>query len=75
MTLWYYEERSPLGRWTPRTSPEQPTARTISGRLIKIRAVREIEPCLLKLTLKQLWAVYSPDGPFNTKAATQQENH
>lgn len=71
MTLWYYEERTQLGRWSARTAPEQPTERTISGRIIKIRDVREIEPCLLTLTLHQLWVVYSPDSPLRSKISHQ----
>lgn len=40
--MWYYEERTALGRWSPRTEPAQPSAVTASGRHRTIRAVREV---------------------------------
>jgi hypothetical protein len=40
--MWYYEEWTMLGVWSPRTEPTQPSAITASGTKRKIRAVREV---------------------------------
>lgn len=40
--MWYYEEWTALGRWSPRTQETQPSAVTASGTRRKIRAVREV---------------------------------
>lgn len=40
--MWYYEEWTVLGRWSPRTEPGQPSGVTASGTKRKIRAVREV---------------------------------
>jgi hypothetical protein len=40
--MWYYEEKTALGRWSPRTEPGQPSAVTASGNKRNIRAVREV---------------------------------
>lgn len=40
--MWYYEERTALGRWSPRTEPGQPSAVSASGTKRTIRAVREV---------------------------------
>jgi hypothetical protein len=72
---WYFEQRSPLGRWTPCSQEDEPQEITASGRKIVIRAKREIEPCFAKLTLRQLEAVYSPDGPFSLPRPTERKNH
>lgn len=73
--MWYFEQRSPLGRWTPRTQEDEPQAITASGRKIEIRAVRVIEKCFANLTLNQLWAVYSPDGPLSFPRPKERTNH
>lgn len=40
--MWYYEERTMLGVWSPRTQETQPSATTTSGAKRNIRAVREL---------------------------------
>ena len=62
--MFYFDQRTPLGGWSPCTAPEQPVSTSADGVKRKIRACREIEACFANLNLKQLWAVYSPDGPF-----------
>jgi hypothetical protein len=40
--MWYYEQWTALGRWSPRTEPTQPSEILASGSKRKIRAVREV---------------------------------
>lgn len=58
----YYEQMTPMGVWSPRTSPEAPVSVGAEGNRFKIRAVQEVPKDLEKLTLSQLYAVLSPDG-------------
>ena len=76
--MFFYEQMNPMGIWSPCTAPEPPEHRTADGRKLKIRACRAVAPTFLKLNLKQLWAVYSPDGPFylcNLNQGVQNERH
>lgn len=71
--LWFWEVRTPLGRWTPQTSTERPSAVTSDGHRPKMRAISLVAPSLEKLTLNQLREVYSPDGKFfNPKETTHE---
>lgn len=58
---WFCEQRSPLGRWVPMTSPNMPTEKTPSGGRIKIRHVKEIDPADEGLPLDVLQRLYTPE--------------
>lgn len=60
--MFYYEEMSILGRWSPRTSPDRPDSKTAAGNRIKIRNVREVEPALQSFDLDDLQHFYNEDG-------------
>lgn len=71
--MWYYEERTALGRWSPRTEPSQPSAVTASGRHRTIRAVREVPEMMTGYDLNVLrdWsdAVIAKETAEAAKAA------
>jgi hypothetical protein len=69
MALWYFEQRTFDGRWTPCTSPVRPEERNADGRRLTLRAITEVTPPEYHdLTLDQMWELYSPDGRFQAVA-------
>ena len=56
--MWYYEEWTILGRWSPRTEPDRPSEVTFSGTKRKIRAVREVPPMMTgyDLNVLEVWS-------------------
>jgi hypothetical protein len=61
--LYFYEHMS-LGRWWPRTEPQEPQRRTSEGRRVKIRGVIKVDAHFAHLPLGALREVYSIDGRF-----------
>jgi hypothetical protein len=69
--MWYWEEKTITGKWSPRTAPDEPVSPTISGRRIKIQNVREVPGHLQNMTPMQLesmtWAdSKAPASPIGT---------
>ncbi len=54
VTLWYYEEYGPVGKWMARTSPEYPRTTKAEGAKRKIRRVTDVPPEMQKLPLSVL---------------------
>ncbi len=54
VTLWYYEEISPLGKWMARTSPAYPRRDGPEGVKRKIRRVTDVPTEMQKLPLSVL---------------------
>ena len=42
--MWYSERLTLLG-WSPQKTPERPLERTMDGRKVTLRRVRELAPC------------------------------
>lgn len=61
--MFYYEQRTIMGRWSPRTSPERPSEKKPAGSQdLKIRNIQEVPACLDHLSLGQLEAVLGTEG-------------
>lgn len=69
--LYFYEHYS-LGRWWPRTEPQQPATRTSDGHRPRIRGVIKVDQRHAHYSLKALREIYSVDGRF---VATQDPEH
>lgn len=64
--MWFYEEKSFHGGWSPRTSTEQPQAKTAEGTRRVFRADPVPVPQSMHgCTLDAIAAVLSPDGEFH----------
>lgn len=59
--LFFYEHLS-LGKWWPRTEPDQPVVVNSEGSRAKIRGVVEVAEDHRHLDLNQLRELYSRDG-------------
>lgn len=54
---WYSEQLTIMGRWSSQVTPHKPRDRSIDGRAIKLRRVRELEPHEAHLSLGALRAL------------------
>lgn len=69
--LWFWEQQT-LGKWWPRTAPDQPAPRSTEGRKPVRRGIIEVDARHHHLSLKALHEIYSRDGRF---VATQGPEH
>jgi hypothetical protein len=68
--MWYYEEWTTLGRWSPRTEPSEPSEVTSTGTKRKIRAVKKVPDDMKNCDLNELrnWSDDLQKKDFQTAA-------
>lgn len=59
-SVFYYEEKTMMGGWSPRTAAEAPTAKTPSGGKIKIRNVQEVPQEMHLFDLDTMQEIFNP---------------
>lgn len=59
--MFYYEEKTVLGRWTPRTSPDRPDGKSVEGTKRAMRNVQEVPPAMQAFDLDSLRAFFNPE--------------
>jgi hypothetical protein len=58
--MFYYEEMTALGRWSPRLShDDRPSEKTPSGNKRKIRNVRDVPPEMQAFSLDSLEEIFN----------------
>ena len=58
--MFYYEEKMMTGKFSPRTSPERPSAKTHSGGRINIRNVQEVPQEMHLFDLDSMHEIFNP---------------
>lgn len=69
--MFYYEQITPIGRWTPRTEPSEPTAKSPSGQRRKIRNVQRVPSEMQSFDLESLSAFFNAKRWIKVPSAGQ----